>query len=64
MRVWLRAAGARRQYAPASAERQCALAGLVWPRRPAAQAHRYLRVILLPGGETVHNVFFDRGFVP
>jgi hypothetical protein len=25
---------------------------------------RYLRVILLPDGETVHNAFFDRGFVP
>jgi len=25
--------------------------------------NRYLRVILLPDGETVHNAFFDRGFV-
>ena len=25
---------------------------------------RYLRVILLPDGETVHNVFFDRNFKP
>lgn len=25
---------------------------------------RYLRVILLPDGETVHNAFFDRGFEP
>ena len=25
---------------------------------------RYLRVILLPDGETVHNAFFDRGFTP
>ena len=25
---------------------------------------RYLRVILLPDGETVHNAFFDRDFVP
>lgn len=25
---------------------------------------RYLRVILLPDGETVHNAFFDRNFVP
>ncbi len=25
---------------------------------------RYLRVILLPDGETVHNAFFDRSFVP
>jgi hypothetical protein len=26
--------------------------------------NRYLRVILLPDGESVHNAFFDRGFVP
>ena len=26
--------------------------------------NRYLRVILLSDGETVHNAFFDRGFVP
>ncbi len=25
---------------------------------------RYLRVILEPDGETVHNAFFDRGFKP
>ena len=25
---------------------------------------RFLRVILLPDGETVHNAFFDRGFKP
>jgi len=24
--------------------------------------NRYLRVILLPDGETVHNAFFDRGY--
>jgi hypothetical protein len=26
--------------------------------------NRFLRVILLPDGETVHNAFFDRRFVP
>jgi hypothetical protein len=26
--------------------------------------NRYLRVILLADGETVHNAFFDRGFTP
>jgi hypothetical protein len=26
--------------------------------------NRHLRVILLPDGETVHNAFFDRRFVP
>jgi hypothetical protein len=25
---------------------------------------RYLRVVLLPDGETVHNAFFDRSFRP
>jgi len=25
---------------------------------------RFLRVVLLPDHETVHNVFFDRGFKP
>ena len=25
---------------------------------------RFLRVVLLPDGETVHNVFFDRRFAP
>jgi hypothetical protein len=29
-----------------------------------AMQGRYLRVILLPDGETVHNAFFDRRFVP
>jgi len=28
------------------------------------QAGRYLRVVLLPDGETVHNAFFDRRFQP
>ena len=34
-----------------------------WVRIPEAEG-RFLRVILLPDGETVHNAFFDRGFVP
>ena len=25
---------------------------------------RYLRVVLLPDGQTVHNAFFDRGYKP
>lgn len=25
---------------------------------------RYLRVVVLEDGETVHNAFFDRGFTP
>ena len=30
----------------------------------AEMGNRYLRVILLPDGETVHNAFFDRSFTP
>ena len=28
----------------------------------AEMGNRYLRVILLPDGQTVHNAFFDRSF--
>lgn len=34
-----------------------------WSQVPEADG-RYLRVILLSDGETVHNAFFDRGFTP
>jgi hypothetical protein len=34
-----------------------------WAKVPEMN-NRYLRVILLPDGETVHNAFFDRGFEP
>jgi hypothetical protein len=34
-----------------------------WAQIPEAGG-RFLRVILLPDGETVHNAFFDRGFAP
>ena len=34
-----------------------------WARIEAAES-RYLRVILLPDGETVHNAFFDRRYKP
>jgi uncharacterized protein YuzE len=34
-----------------------------WCRVPEVE-NRYLRVILLPEGETVHNCFFDRGIRP
>jgi hypothetical protein len=33
-------------------------------RRWTRVGDRYLRVVLLPDGETVHNAFFDRGFRP
>ena len=34
-----------------------------WVQVPEMEA-RYLRVILLSDGETVHDAFFDRGFEP
>lgn len=34
-----------------------------WAPIPEA-GNKYLRVILLSDGETVHNAFFDRGFKP
>lgn len=34
-----------------------------WIRIPGTE-NRYLRVILLPDGETVHNAFLDRRFKP
>ncbi len=34
-----------------------------WARIPEADG-RYLRVMLLSDGETIHNAFFDRGFAP
>lgn len=33
-------------------------------RRIAEAENRYLRVVLLEDGETVHNAFFDRRFSP
>lgn len=34
-----------------------------WAQIPEME-NRYLRVVLLPDGETVHNAFFDRRFMP
>jgi hypothetical protein len=34
-----------------------------WTQIPEME-NRYLRVVLLADGETVHNAFFDRRFVP
>lgn len=34
-----------------------------WAQVPE-MGNRYLRVVRLNDGETVHNAFFDRGFVP
>ena len=34
-----------------------------WVQVPEVEG-RYLRVVLLSDGETVHNAFFDRGFKP
>lgn len=35
----------------------------LWASVPEA-GDRYLRVVLLPDRLTVHNAFFDRGFLP
>lgn len=34
-----------------------------WVQVPE-MGNRYLRVVLLPDGETVHNAFYDRRFEP
>ena len=34
-----------------------------WSAVPEAEG-RFLRVVLLADGETMHNAFFDRGFKP
>jgi hypothetical protein len=34
-----------------------------WAQIPEME-NRFLRVVLLPDGETVHNAFFDRRFTP
>lgn len=34
-----------------------------WAQIPE-MGNRYLRIVLLADGETIHNAFFDRGFVP
>ena len=34
-----------------------------WAKIPEME-NRWLRVVLLADGETIHNAFFDRGFVP
>jgi hypothetical protein len=34
-----------------------------WARVPEMDG-RYLRVVILSDGETVHNAFFDRGYKP
>ena len=39
------------------------IANPCWAPVPEAD-DRYLRVVLLSDGETVHNAFFDRGYVP
>ncbi len=35
----------------------------IWAKIMEAEG-RYLRVVLLPGNETIHNAFFDRRFKP
>jgi hypothetical protein len=45
---------------PAKTERQSD--GRIRKWKYIEEAGKYLRVILLEDGETIHNVFFDRGF--
>ncbi len=45
---------------PQKTERQADGRFKVWGR--TAEVDKYLRVILLEDGETVHNAFFDRDF--
>ena len=33
-----------------------------WAKIEEVEGGKYLRVVLLPDGETVHNAFFDRGY--
>lgn len=35
----------------------------LWRRIPEADG-RWLRVVVLEDGRTIHNAFFDRGFAP
>lgn len=53
----------RALYQPARQERQRDGRIRHWVRIPEAGG-RWLRVVLLPDGETVHNAFFDRRFRP
>ena len=53
----------RAMHAPVKESRQAD--GRIRRRAIVPEAgNRYLRVVLLADGETVHNAFFDRRFVP
>jgi hypothetical protein len=56
---WILRTAAEPEYRQVQAEGrlQC------WRRIPEAQG-RWLRVILLEDGQTIHNAFFDRRFFP
>ncbi len=45
----------------ASSPRRCAPGDVRWARIKEAD-NRYLRIVLLEDGKTVHNAFFDRRF--
>lgn len=51
------AATPERQHVQADGRLRC------WRRIPEADG-RWLRVVLLEDGQTIHNAFFDRGFEP
>ena len=56
-RVWIR----RVVEKPEKEQVQADCRSRRWGKVPEME-NRYLRVILLCDGETVHNAFFDRGF--
>jgi len=56
---WIRRVAERPEYEQAQSDGRIRR----WVQLPEA-GNRYLRVVLLDDGETVHNAFFDRGFKP
>ena len=57
--AWIQSVIARPEYERVQADGRIRR----WARIPEA-GERWLRVVLLADGETVHNAFFDRGFEP
>jgi hypothetical protein len=57
--AWIQSVIARPEYERAQADGRIRR----WARIAEAGG-RWLRVVLLADGETVHNAFFDRGFEP
>ena len=56
---WVFQTASQPEYRKLQADGRCRC----WRRIPEA-GDRWLRVILLEDGQTIHNAFFDRGFTP